>query len=96
MRLLGATIALLAAVLMIAAPLPGMADEPKGPIVRSIDLLGTTSDSDPLRYQIMRYIVESWKKLGIDAYMNPFKYEAMIKRSFRSKRFDTYIINCRI
>ena len=93
MRLLGAIIALLAAVLMIAAPLPGMAGEPKGPLVRPIDLLGTTSDSNPMRYQMMRYIVQSWKKLGIDAYMNPFKYEAMVKRAFRSKRFDTYIIN---
>jgi peptide/nickel transport system substrate-binding protein len=38
-------------------------------------------------------IVASWKKLGVNAYLDPTKYEAMIKRAFRSKRFDAYIIN---
>ena len=42
---------------------------------------------------MMRMIVASWKKLGVNAYLDPTKYEAMIKRAFRSKRFDAYIIN---
>jgi len=93
MKFLRTSVVLLTVLFLLSTPLSGVAAEPKGPLVRPIDLLGTTSDSNPMRYQMMRYIVQSWKKLGIDAYMNPFKYEAMIKRAFRSKRFDTYIIN---
>jgi peptide/nickel transport system substrate-binding protein len=66
---------------------------PKERLVPSIGLLGTTADYSPQRYNMQRMIVASWKKLGIDAYNDPTKYEAMIKRAFRSKQFDTYIIN---
>ncbi|MBW1699249.1 MAG: hypothetical protein JRH18_16520 [Deltaproteobacteria bacterium] len=68
-------------------------DLPKERLVPPIGLLGTTSDYSPQRYNMMRMIVASWKKLGINAYIDPTKYEAMIKRAFRSKRFDAYIIN---
>ncbi|MCF8108623.1 MAG: hypothetical protein K9J81_06490 [Desulfohalobiaceae bacterium] len=66
---------------------------PKERLVQPIGLLGTTADYSPQRYNMQRMIVNSWKKLGIDAYNDPLKYEAMIKRAFRSKQFDTYIIN---
>ena len=69
------------------------ADLPKERLVPPIGLLGTTSDYSPQRYNMMRMIVASWKKLGVNAYIDPTKYEAMIKRAFRSKRFDAYIIN---
>ena len=66
---------------------------PKERLVAPIGLLGTTADYSPQRYNMQRMIVASWKKLGLDAYNDPTKYEAMIKRAFRSKQFDTYIIN---
>ena len=68
-------------------------DLPEERLVPPIGLLGTTADYSPQRYNMQRMIVASWKKLGIDAYNDPTKYEAMIKRAFRSKQFDTYIIN---
>jgi peptide/nickel transport system substrate-binding protein len=68
-------------------------DLPKERLVPPLGLLGTTSDYSPQRYNMMRMIVASWKKLGVNAYLDPTKYEAMIKRAFRSKRFDAYIIN---
>ncbi len=86
--LLGAAIAL-----MITA-LPALAqDLPAERLVPSMGLLGTTADYSPQRYNMQRMIVTSWKKLGINAYNDPTKYEAMIKRAFRSKQYDTYIIN---
>jgi peptide/nickel transport system substrate-binding protein len=68
-------------------------DLPKERLVPPLGLLGTTSDYSPQRYNMTRMIVANWKKLGINAYIDPTKYEAMIKRAFRSKRFDSYIIN---
>ena len=65
MKFLKTCILLITIAVMFIAPHTGIAAEPKGPLVRSIDLLGTTSDSNPQRYQMMRYIVQSWKKLGI-------------------------------
>lgn len=79
--------------LMLAALPAGAADLPKERLVPPIGLLGTTADYSPQRYNMQRMIVASWQKLGIDAFNDPTKYEAMIKRAFRSKRFDTYIIN---
>ena len=79
---------------LIFTALPGLAkDLPKERLVPSIGLLGTTADYSAQRYNMQRMIVASWKKLGLDAYNDPTKYEAMIKRAFRSKQFDTYIIN---
>ncbi len=86
--LIGAVIALMITTLPAHAQ-----DLPAERLVPSIGLLGTTADYSPQRYNMQRMIVESWKKLGINAYNDPTKYEAMIKRAFRSKQFDTYIIN---
>ena len=86
--LIGAVIAL---IMMVH---PALAkDLPEERLVPSIGLLGTTADYSPQRYNMQRMIVKSWEKLGINAYNDPTKYEAMIKRAFRSKQFDTYIIN---
>lgn len=80
--------------LVFILTLPAIAkDLPKERMVQPIGLLGTTADYSPQRYNMQRMIVASWKKLGIDAYNDPTKYEAMIKRAFRSKQYDTYIIN---
>jgi len=80
--------------MLIFIALPGLAkDLPKERLVPSIGFLGTTADYSPTRYNMARMIVASWKKLGLDAYNDPIRYEAMIKRAFRSKQFDTYIIN---
>ncbi len=79
---------------LIIPALPALAkDLPKERLVPPLGLLGTTSDYSPQRYNMMRMIVAGWKKLGVNAYIDPTKYEAMIKRAFRSKRFDAYIIN---
>ena len=79
---------------LIFTALPGIAkDLPKERLIGSIGLLGTTADYSAQRYNMQRMIVASWKKLGLDAYNDPTKYEAMIKRAFRSKQYDTYIIN---
>lgn len=79
---------------LIIPALPALAkDLPKERLVPPVGLLGTTSDYSPQRYNMMRMIVAGWKKLGVNAYIDPTKYEAMIKRAFRSKRFDAYIIN---
>jgi len=79
---------------LITPALPGLAkDLPEERLVPPLGLLGTTADYSPQRYNMMRMIVASWKKLGVNAYLDPTKYEAMIKRAFRSKRFDAYIIN---
>lgn len=83
-----------AVISLMMTALPALAgDLPEERLVPSIGLLGTTADYSPQRYNMQRMIVTSWKKLGINAYNDPTKYEAMIKRAFRSKQFDTYIIN---
>jgi peptide/nickel transport system substrate-binding protein len=66
---------------------------PKERLVPPIGLTGATADYSPTRYNMQRMIVESWKKLGVDAYNDPTKYEIMIGRTFRSKQFDVYIID---
>ncbi len=79
---------------LIFTALPGLAEDlPKERLIGPIGLLGTTADYSAQRYNMQRMIVTSWKKLGLDAYNDPTKYEAMIKRAFRSKQYDTYIIN---
>jgi len=79
---------------LLMSALPAVAkDLPKERLVPPIGLLGTTADYSAQRYNMQRMIVTSWKKLGINAYNDPTKYEAMIKRAFGTKRFDTYIIN---
>lgn len=85
---------ILTVIAFIITALPALAqDLPQERLVPSIGLLGTTADYSPQRYNMQRMIVASWKKLGLNAYNDPTKYEAMIKRAFRSKQFDTYIIN---
>ncbi len=95
MKTLFRTVLLLVAVsVLIFAALPGIAkDLPKERLIGPIGLLGTTADYSAQRYNMQRMIVTSWKKLGLNAYNDPTKYEAMIKRAFRSKQYDTYIIN---
>jgi peptide/nickel transport system substrate-binding protein len=84
---------LTALTLLLPALSATAADLPEERLVPPLGLLGTTADYSPQRYNMMRMIVASWKKLGVNAYLDPTKYEAMIKRAFRSKRFDAYIIN---
>jgi peptide/nickel transport system substrate-binding protein len=85
---------ILAAIALLLPALTSIAaDLPEERLVPPLGLLGTTADYSPQRYNMMRMIVASWKKLGVNAYLDPTKYEAMIKRAFRSKRFDAYIIN---
>jgi len=85
---------ILTLIALITPALPVLAkDLPEERLVPPLGLLGTTADYSPQRYNMMRMIVASWKKLGVNAYLDPTKYEAMIKRAFRSKRFDAYIIN---
>lgn len=66
---------------------------PKERRVGKISVLTTTAAYDLVRYEMGRTIVEEWKKLGVDAYLEAIDYKAGIERTLSSKRFDTFIIH---
>ncbi len=66
---------------------------PKERLVPKVGVLTTTAAYDLVRYEMGRVIVEAWKKLGVNAHLEALDYKTGVQRTFRSKRFDTFMIH---
>jgi peptide/nickel transport system substrate-binding protein len=66
--------------------------QPGGP-VRDIELIMTTSDYDPVRYEFGQMIAENWRELGLTVKGNPMAWNKIVDQALVGQDFDTYTLN---
>jgi peptide/nickel transport system substrate-binding protein len=73
------------------APKP-TADLSKESKVRPIELLVTTADYDPVRYEFGLMIAEEWKKLGFDVKVTPLAWNRLAEVGMKEKDYDAFTL----
>lgn len=64
-----------------------------GEPVREIELIMTTSDYDPVRYEFGQMIAENWRELGLSVTGNPTAWNKIVDQALVGQNFDTYTLN---
>lgn len=64
-----------------------------GEPVREIELIMTTSDYDPVRYEFGQMIAENWSELGLSVKSNPMAWNKIVDQALVGQNFDTYTLN---
>jgi len=64
-----------------------------GEPVRDIELIMTTSDYDPVRYEFGQMIAENWRELGLTVNSNPMAWNKIVDQALVGQNFDSYTLN---
>ncbi len=64
-----------------------------GEQVREIELIMTTSDYDPVRYEFGQMIAQNWNDLGLTVSQNPMAWNNIVDQALVGQEFDTYTLN---
>lgn len=68
-------------------------DGGNGKQIREIELIMTTSDYDPIRYEFGQMIAENWRQLGVQVSENPMAWNQIVDQALVSQNFDSYTLN---
>ncbi|ADJ16885.1 extracellular solute-binding protein family 5 [Halalkalicoccus jeotgali B3] len=61
--------------------------------VEPIELIVTTEDYDPIRYEFGNLIAENWRELGFEVEVTPLAWNTIVSRTFDEQNFDTFTLN---
>lgn len=61
--------------------------------VREIELIMTTADYDPIRFEFGQMIAENWRELGVRVRENPMAWNQIVDQALVGQDFDTYTLN---
>ncbi|PSP57838.1 ABC transporter substrate-binding protein [Halobacteriales archaeon QH_7_66_36] len=64
-----------------------------GEQVREIELITTTSDYDPVRFEFGQMIAENWRELGVSVQENPMAWNQIVDQALVGQEFDSYTLN---
>lgn len=62
-------------------------------LVREIELIMTTSDYDPIRYEFGQMIAENWSELGLRVSQNPTAWNNIVDNAMVAQDFDAFTLN---
>lgn len=68
-------------------------DAQPGEAIRDIELIMTTSDYDPVRYEFGQMIAENWRELGLTVNGNPMSWNKIVDQALVGQDFDSYTLN---
>lgn len=69
------------------------ADLPEERKVREIELMVTTPDYDPVRYEFGLMIAAEWEKLGFDVEVSPTEWNRLSELGMQQKDFDAFTLS---
>lgn len=64
-----------------------------GDPVEEIELIITTADYDPVRYEFGQLIADRWRELGFDVDVNPTAWNQIADRAMTQQNFDAFTLN---
>ncbi|MDG5820236.1 ABC transporter substrate-binding protein [Natronococcus sp. A-GB7] len=67
--------------------------EGAGEPIDTIELIVTTADYDPVRYEFGQLIAEHWEELGLDVEVNPMAWNQIVDTAMDGQDFDTFTLN---
>jgi peptide/nickel transport system substrate-binding protein len=73
-------------------PATAQAQARRGEKVRQIEILITTADYDPVRYEFGLMAAANWRKLGFDVKATPMEFTRLSATASRNHDFDIYTI----
>ncbi len=72
------------------APAKNLPEERK---VRQLELVITTADYDPVRYEFGLMVADNWKKLGFDIKVTPMEWSRIVQTCITDHEYDTFTLN---
>ncbi len=73
-----------------AAPAKNLPEERK---VRDLELVITTADYDPVRYEFGLMVADNWKKLGFGVKVTPMEWSRIVQTCLTEHQFDAFTLN---
>lgn len=70
----------------------GIGDDDEG-AVEPIELIVTTEDYDPIRYEFGNLIADNWRELGFDVDVNPMAWNSIVDQAMDQQDFDAFTLN---
>ncbi|MFC6838007.1 ABC transporter substrate-binding protein [Halomarina ordinaria] len=64
-----------------------------GDPVDPIELIVTTSDYDPVRYEFGQLIADQWRELGFEVNVNPLAWNQIVDQAMTQQDFDSFTLN---
>jgi len=64
-----------------------------GEPVEEIELIVTTADYDPVRYEFGQLIADNWRELGFDVDVNPTAWNTIVDTAMDQQDFDAFTLN---
>ncbi len=61
--------------------------------VEPIELIVTTQNYDPIRYEFGNLIADNWRELGFEVEVTPLAWNTIVSRTFDEQNFDTFTLN---
>jgi len=67
-------------------------DDASGDEIEEFELMMTTADYDPIRYEFGQLIAEKWSELGFEVEQSPTAFNVMSEQATTQQKFDTYTL----
>ncbi|QLG61028.1 ABC transporter substrate-binding protein [Halorarum salinum] len=64
-----------------------------GDPVDPIELIVTTQDYDPVRYEFGNLIADNWRELGFEVEVNPLAWNSIVDQAMTQQDFDAFTLN---
>lgn len=61
--------------------------------VEPIELIVTTEDYDPVRYEFGNLIADNWRELGFEVDVNPMAWNSIVDTAMDQQNFDAFTLN---
>lgn len=61
--------------------------------VEPIELIVTTQDYDPVRYEFGNLIADNWRELGFEVDVNPTAWNSIVDQAMNQQDFDAFTLN---
>ena len=65
---------------------------PSARLVREIELVVTTGDYDPVRFELGKLVGENWRKLGFQVKVRPMETSRLVQEGLRTKSLDAFTL----
>ncbi|MGM0606182.1 MAG: ABC transporter substrate-binding protein, partial [Halobacteriota archaeon] len=64
-----------------------------GQPVETIELIVTTADYDPVRYEFGQLIADQWRELGFEVEVNPLAWNQIVDQAMTQQDYDAFTLN---
>lgn len=61
--------------------------------IEEVELIVTTADYDPVRYEFGQLVAEHWQELGLEVSVNPMAWNQIVETAMDGQDFDAFTLN---